>query len=420
MKHLAPKLVSISMVLLLVLLLGTGLQAQDSDPILVGHLTYHTGPFTDVGPWFDGVTNFTLDVINENPPLGREMRVIHEDIGTIGEARAARKLVEFEGVEVLLNPAHGYGYYRDWMVDYVTTNDRPIMPSVHGGAIDRAIGGIPTEPLFRGSPMDSAQAVAAVIQVQQAGAASIVIVATDIEGHQLQKNAAVQAAERSGLTILEVIEVQSELPSYQREIGQIQSLNPDAVVVFMTAVDGGIFVKNAADASMVTTLIGTTEWQGEEFIATATMAAIEQQDAVWVVAFAHADSPAWDYYEPLWSQSAYANLATAGNSYNLQYYDLLVVTALAIEAAGTTDASVWTEYVPMVAEGPGETVYTYAAGIEALRSGEDIDYSGVSGEMNYTDTGVVSGLFGIFEWVNANELALVNVLDDRQVLDLDA
>lgn len=417
MNHLAPKLVSVSMVLLL--LLTAGLQAQDSDPILVGHLTYHTGPFADVGPWFDGVTNFALDVINQNPPLGREMQVIHEDIGTIGEARAARKLVEFEGVDVLLNPAHGYGYYRNWMVDYVTSNNRPIMPSVHGGAIDRTIGGIPTEPLFRGSPMDSAQAVAAVIQAQQAGAQNIVIVSTDIEGHQLQKYAAIQAAERSGLAVLQVIEVQSELPSYQREITQIQSLGPGAVVVFMTAIDGGIFVNDATNAGMTSTIIGTSEWQGEEFLATATMPAIEQQDAVWVVAFAHAESPAWDYYEPLWNQSDYAGLASAGNSYNLQYYDLLVVTALAIEAAGTTDASMWTEYVPMVAEGPGETVYTYAAGIEALRNGEDIDYSGVSGEMNYTETGVVSGLFGVFAWTGAGELALVNVLDDRQVLELD-
>jgi branched-chain amino acid transport system substrate-binding protein len=115
--------------------------AQDSNPIYVGHLTYHTGPFADVGPWFDGVTDFTLEIINENPPLDRELIVIHEDIGTIGEARAARKLIEFEGVHVLLNPAHGYGYYRGWIVNYIAANDAPIMPSVHGGAIERTIGG---------------------------------------------------------------------------------------------------------------------------------------------------------------------------------------------------------------------------------------------------------------------------------------
>lgn len=406
--------------LMLMLVLGVSVSGQDNNPILVGHLTYHTGPFADVGPWFDGVTEFTLEIINENPPLGRQLVLINEDIGTIGEARAARKLVEFDGVEVLLNPAHGYGYYRDWLVGFVSHNNRPIMPSVHGGAIDREIGGIPGEPLFRGSPMDTAQSAAAVLQAQQAGAESIVIVAADIEGHQLQKNAAINAANTLGLSILEVIDVRAELPNYRSTINQVQALNPDAVIVFTAAVDGGLIVKAAAEAGLTSMIIGTTEWQGEEFLATATIEAIESLEAMWVVAFAHTDGPAWDFYEPLWNNSEYASLATAATSYNLQYYDLLNVTALAIEAAGTTDASVWTEYIRAVAEEPGTVVYTYQQGIEALRNGQEIDYSGISGEMNYTDTGVVSGLFGIFEWTNTGELALVSLLDESKVMELDS
>lgn len=393
--------------------------AQDDEPILVGHLTYHTGPFADVGDWFDGVTDFTLAIINENPPLGREMVSIHEDIGTIGEARAARKLVEFEGVEVLLNPAHGYGYYREWMVDHVANNDGPIMPSVHGGAIDRTIGGIAGEPLFRGSPMDSAQGVAAVIQAQEAGAETIVFVVTEIEGHQLQIDAAAPAAEILGLTVLDVVEIQSELSSYASAVDEIADLDPDAVIVFSTALDGGTFVADASDAGLSLMIIGTSEWQGDEFVGMATAEAMDQQEAVWVVAFTYAEGPAWDFYQPLWDDSEFVDLAPASVSYNLQYYDVLNVTALAIEAAGTTDASVWVEYVPAVAEGPGKTVYTYEEGVEALRNGEEIDYSGISGEMNYTDTGVVSGLFGIFEWNSDGDLELVTVIDETLVLELD-
>ncbi|MBZ0303904.1 MAG: ABC transporter substrate-binding protein, partial [Anaerolineae bacterium] len=236
---------------------------------------------------------------------------------------------------------------------------------------------------------------------------------------QLQKNAALAAAEQLGLTVLDVIDVTSELPTYKSEMEKVKNLNPDAIIVFTTAVDGGIIVKNATDAGLSSMIIGTSEWQGEEFLATATFDAIKQQKAVWIVAFTHANNPAWNYYERLWNNSEYADLASAANSYNLQYYDLLNVTALAIEAAGTTDASVWVDYVPMVAEGPGTTVYTYEAGIEALRNGEDIDYSGISGEMDYTNTGVVSGLFGIFEWTDSGSLELVNVLNERQVVDLD-
>ncbi|MBL8131327.1 MAG: ABC transporter substrate-binding protein, partial [Anaerolineae bacterium] len=240
------------------------------------------------------------------------------------------------------------------------------------------------------------------------------------EGHQLQKNAAISAANALGLSILEVIEVRAELPNYRSAVDQVKALDPDAVLVFVAAVDGGLIVQAAADADLRSMIIGTSEWQGEEFLATATVEAIESLEAVWIAAFASADSPAWTFYEPLWSASEYASLASAANSYNLQYYDLLNVTALAIEAAGSTAASAWTEFVPLVAEGPGTVVYTYQQGIEALRNGEDIDYSGVSGEMNYTDTGVVSGLFGIFEWTSTGELALVRLLDENQITALDS
>ena len=407
-------------VAVLVLTLGTTVVAQNHETILVGHLTYHTGPFADVGPMFDGFTDFTLEIINQNPPLGREMVVIHEDIGTIGEARAARKLVEYEGVEILLNPAHNYSYYRDWVVGFVANNNRPAMPSVHGGAIDRALGGTTAEPIFRGSPMDSTQSVAAMIHAQQMGAQNIVIIATDIEGHLLQKVAAEQAAAELGLEILDVITVQPELPNYRREVEAIKSLEPDAVLVFTAAIDGGLIVRDAAAAGLDALIIGTTEWQSSEFLHTVTSEALEALvQPVVVIAFANADSPAWEFYAEQWDASPYADLAEATNSYALQYYDLLNVTALAIEAAGTTEASVWADYVRLVAEAPGTVVYTYQEGIEALRRGEDIDYSGVTGDMTYNDTGVVSGLFGVFEWADTGTLQLVSVLDEAWVMALD-
>lgn len=89
--------------LILVLSVFTGCQGSEpadvqggeesaSGPLKVGHLTYHTGMFGHVGPMFDGAANFALDIINEAPPLGREVSVIHQDVGTIGEGQAARKL----------------------------------------------------------------------------------------------------------------------------------------------------------------------------------------------------------------------------------------------------------------------------------------------------------------------------------------
>ena len=69
-------------------------QTAYAEDILVGHLTYHTGEYGAWGDFFDAVADFSLSVINEDPPLGRPFGVIHQDIGTMGEAAAARKLID--------------------------------------------------------------------------------------------------------------------------------------------------------------------------------------------------------------------------------------------------------------------------------------------------------------------------------------
>ena len=87
----------------LTIALGFTTTALAENEIKVGHLTYHTGEFGGFGEFFDAVTDFSLEVINEDPPLGRKLVPIHQDIGTIGEARAARKLIDGENIDILLN-----------------------------------------------------------------------------------------------------------------------------------------------------------------------------------------------------------------------------------------------------------------------------------------------------------------------------
>ncbi|HUF08622.1 MAG TPA: ABC transporter substrate-binding protein [Rhodothermales bacterium] len=393
--------------------------ANAQEPIEVGHLSPHTGPYSHFGPHFDGAIDFTLGLINENPPLGRPMVGVHQDFGTMGEAQAARRLVEIDGVEILFNLAGGYESYRDWIIEHVAANGRPMMPSVHAGSQRQEFGGTPVEPLFRGSPMDTAQATAAAMQAKEAGAQTVVVIGTEDSGMQVAQDTAAVAAKLLGMDVLGEIDIQTEQTSYRSEVAQANSLNPDALLVFAQAEEGGIIVKNAAEMGMSAMFLGEPNWISTDFPQTATMGAIDRHKEVWVVGYTHADSPAWDFFREQWENSEYADLSAAGDSYTMQMYDLLNVTALAIEAAGTTDARVWAEHVRDVAMGPGKVVYTYKEGIEALRNGEEIDYSGVTGEYDYNDTGVVSGLFAVFEWASPTEFSQVKLLDDTDILELN-
>jgi ABC-type branched-subunit amino acid transport system substrate-binding protein len=392
--------------------------AEGEGPITVGHLNYYTGPFSDVGPFFEAAVDVAVENINQNPPLDRELEASHDDIGTVGEAQVARGFLEQDNVDILLNPAHEYSSYREFAQGYVAENDQPLMPSLHGGSIPADIGGVAEEPIFRGQPMDTAQAIAGVLQARESGAQTVAVVATQIAGSQLQKDAAVAAAEEIGLEVVEVIDVQPEQPNYRSTISTIAAADPDALLLFSQAEDGGTMVKQAAEAGLSLTIIGSTEWLQEAFPQAATQSALDQHEAVLVAGFATDESPAWDAWKELWEGSEGTEFEDASNSYAYGYYDLLNVTALAIEAAGSVCASDWVEAMPEVTSG-GTVVHTYQEGIEALRNDEDIDYNGVSGEYEYTDTGVVSSLFGAYEWVEGPTLQQVSTLDAGEILELD-
>jgi len=388
-------------------------------PIKIGHLTHHTGDFVGFGDVFDGITDFTLNLINETPPMGRPLSVIHEDIGSIGEARGVRRLLNVEKVDILLNPSHEYDEYRETLLRRIKFLQKPLLPSVHGGSIDASLGGVGSEPLFRGSPMDTAQSIAASLHLSESGKQRIVFVSTTIKGHQQQLEAGIQAAEKLGLTVAGSIKIQPAWSNYTSVTRQVDRLKPDAVVVLSAPQNGGIFVRNAAEAGFSWTIIGTTEWQETEFLETAGEQALAFHESVVISAFAHAESPAWEFYRKAVAASPQATaIGDPANSYAMQYYDLLVVSALALEEAGSVDSEHWAKAMHSVSGGIGQVVHTYAEGIEALRAGKQINYDGVTGSMEYTETGVVSGLFGIYSWTDG-QLQRINTADGDRVAELD-
>lgn len=392
-----------------------------AEDITVGHLTYHTGEYGGFGPFFDGVTEMTLSKINEDPPLGRPFVAIHQDIGTVGEARAARKLVDSDGVDILLNPAHSYMSYREFMLETVAAKSLPLMPSVHGGAIEEAIGGVIEEPIFRGAPMDTAQGIAALLHAKNAGLNSIVVVAAETSGSQLQKEAALRTYEAMGLELLDDIDIEGGASNFRSVITRINRLEPDAVIVYSSPQAGGSFVKNAAESGASWFIVGPSEWQETEFYDTATQSALDQHQAIHMTAYAYDDNPAWAAYEPFANGSRWAgDIGDVGNSYAIQYWDLLVATALAIEKSGEVNTASWTQAMYDVTGGEGEVVYTYEDGLAAIRAGKEINYDGVTGSMEYTETGVVSGIFGIFEWQNDGSITQIDTVDGDEVLALDS
>jgi len=362
------------------------------EPVAVCELAYYTGEFGAFGTSLTEDVVFPVEeVINLDPPLGRPWELFHEDLGTAGEAQAARTCLEQHGAEIVVSIAHGYRTYRDFMMEWWEENDSPLGPSVHGGAIPGNLGGKAAEPIFRAQGLDEALGMSGILYAEEIGAESVVVFATQVEGFQLAANAAENAAEAVGIEVLARIDVPAEQPSYGAEAQRIADLAPDAVIVQAGSVESASLIKQAAEAGLSLNWIGETGWIQTEFMNTLGTEAIASQEAIGFAAFSYDDTtPAWEFFSELWESVPHSAPEDADPTglYHFSTYDLLVQTALAVEYGGSYLASDWAPAMHEVGDAPGEVCHTYADCLALIRDGQDIDYEGITGNGTYTDGGV--------------------------------
>ena len=368
--------------------------AVSTEPVAVCELAYYTGDFADLGASLTADVTFPVEeIINQDPPLGREWQMFSEDLGTVGEAQAARACLERHNAEIMVSIAHGYREYRDFMLEYWQENDAPIVPSVHGGAIPGNIGGSGSEPIFRAQGLDAGLGTSGILYAESIGAENVVIFQTEVEGFILASDAAEGAAAAVGIEVLDRIRAQPAQPSYRAQIESIADLNPDAVIVQAGTVDSGALIKQAAEAGLSLNWIGETGMTHPDFIGTLGAELVDTQQSIGFAAFAHDDStPAWQFFSNAWdSAPGYGDeFGSAEDLYHFSTYDVMIHTALAVEAAGTYAASAWADAMVEVGSAPGTVCFTYSECLALIRSGEDIDYQGVTGSGDYTAGGVNS------------------------------
>jgi hypothetical protein len=156
------------------------------------------------------------------------------------------------------------------------------------------------------------------------------------------------------------------------------------------SVESATLIKQAAEAGLSLNWIGETGWILQEFIKTLGTEPIASQKGIGFAAFSPDKSTAaWSFYQPLWdSTPGYGDLyGSAEDQYHFSTFDLMIQTALAVEAAGSYSASAWAPAMHAVGDG-GEKCYTYADCLALIREGTDVDYDGITGPGLYTEGGV--------------------------------
>lgn len=365
---------------------GDGNEAGDD--LTVGALVTLTGEF---GSWgADHQTNFEMaaeDVNNAGLlPGGAELDLVIEDESPTAEGavRAAQKMVEVDGVQAIVGPSSVAMVALEPIAE---RNEIPIISPAAGTVRLDEIGG---EWLFRTYPSDSAEGAAVARYAIDQGFERLSILALNEESPQGIVRVLEQRFSEGGGDIAARVDFDSGQPSYQAQVNEALNADPDMLYLAAGEESGTTIIREIRQAGFDGTMGVNGDLTSPGFLRD--VGEDLMQGACGGQATPDEDTPEFKEYAGEYEEAAgeetYVTMPNA--------YDALITIALAAVAADDVSGSAIQENLRDVAGPPGMEVTSFEEGAKALQDGEEIDYRGPSGLIDFDETGTSPLPFSIY------------------------
>jgi branched-chain amino acid transport system substrate-binding protein len=387
---------------------GGAASAGDSDePIVVGGVMHLTGQFAEFGSGAQAGTRAGQAAINEaGGVLGREIELdIGDDQSDPAKAiPVANRLVadgivaEIGGATGLLRPSE----------PIYTRAKIPILAP--GG--DVSYDDSTNKYLFRLSPSDSQAGVAIAIAAYEQGHRTAAMVFDNGPVAQQLKPVVGAAFEKLGGQVVDEIDVRFGQSSYRSEATRIAKTEADVILGEVQPNAAGVLFSdlNAVGAGDMK-FVGSDATASQEFVkavgedkARALLTSV-QQGAY--------ESPAGDEFLKFYGEIEDGQ-PLAGASFT---YDGMVLLGLAIALAESTDGDAIVDALEKLGDGEGTEVTSFQAGIDAIEAGEEIEYNGASGPLDFDEHHNVSGAFAAVQLNDKGEFDKVQDITPEQVTE---
>lgn len=357
-------------------------EAVKPDAFTFGYILPETGQLAFLGPPQVSALELAIEDINaaggvlgseiSDPVAGDE-----GDQATVAQASADRILGQ--GVSAIIGAAAS-GRSLD-IIDRVT------------GAGVMQCSGSNTAPTFtdyddnglyvRTAPSDALQGPVLANTIVNDGWTNVAIVARADDYGRGLANATADALENAGATVSVNETYDPNAQQYDAAIQSIVSAQPDAVVI--VAFEEGVqIIQGLLESGMSPADMGFYTTDG---LRNPDLASLVNESDPTVLAGLKGTAPASaDNADFLDALSSFAPDLGDNTQFAPQVYDCAVTIALAAETAGSADAEEFKEeVVDVTKDGTECTSFEECKGL--LDDGEDIDYQGVSGPLDFTDVG---------------------------------
>jgi ABC-type branched-subunit amino acid transport system substrate-binding protein len=369
---------------------GSSTNGTIASPVKVGLPSGYTGNFPAYGTyWLDGAT-VASTLINQNGGiLGAQVQLVPEDTGgdTVDGVTAVRQLLA-KGINVSVGLA---------ALDYADAlpilNKAQMVSFTHIGspAIDNL-----TQPYsFSLGPSDAVEGAAFVYYAHQMGYKRIALLFDSSVGAQTFPPTVMHAASVLGLQIVANPAMPAVAPSYTSEIEQIVAAKPDVVISQTEPVQAGLFFSewSKLGGSNIPMIVSDEDLSTTWGVA-AGAAEIASGHVTGIESLATISGSAGAVFS-----NEYTQLFAVGYGYAAVYaYDGVNIAALAMEAAHSSDPTVYVKYVNQVTDlGSGKTTcFTYATCSALLKAGTKIKYQGLASPDVYNQYHRVTADFGAY------------------------
>ncbi|MBE7386244.1 MAG: ABC transporter substrate-binding protein [Leptolyngbya sp. SIO1E4] len=378
-----------------------------TDTIKLGALMPMTGDLQAFGETSLNGINLAVEEINAaGGVLGRPINISVGDTQTAAQPSidAAQKLVSIEGVVAIIGALSSGNTIP--VAESITKDNQ--VPQISSASTSPEITTLADDDfLFRTVPSDAFQGTALAEVTREQGLERLAIIYVNNDYGQGLADSFKAAFEAQGGAVTGSVPYEKGQASYRGELQQLASADAEALLLVGYPENGITILKQSLEEGFFDRFVFTDGMKAPEVIDA--IGAEFLDGAFGTVAQSATESDAYTLFTTAY-EAQYGELPP--KPYIDTSYDALMILALALEKAGGTDGTAIRDAMREVASAPGIEIKPgeWAKAVEAIANGEDIDYVGASGSIDFDDNGDVAGSFA--HWaIEGGEIVTVEVFE---------
>lgn len=365
--------------------------AGEGDGVTIGAVVPLTGELAAVGEPTVEQFEWVVEMVNETGlnPCG-DISLVVRDQGDPEEAvRTATQLIRGQGVVAIAGPPSDGAV----AIAPLAKTEEVVLFSPPGGTVTLdELGG---DYVYRAVPSDSAGGEVAALWLTEQGYERPAYMILNEESPLSLGEVAIDLVEEAGVETAARVVFNPGQPSYEGELGGILDADPD-VIFLAGGLESGSTVIREADAAGY-----TGEWYLTSDMAVQDVIDTVGADIMGERFYGAIPSPDESLPEYVaWRQAFDEEFGGELGPYATNSFDVMTVLALAM--TGPTegcDGPAINQNIREVTSG-GTKVSTYEEGARLLLDGEDIDYDGASGPLEFDESGTPPGSFSVLQVQN--------------------